>query len=149
MSQVDNIVESLESSAHENKDYGPQAMVDQLENIIDDSVSHSNEIFAKLDGILDIISSSENDEIKKKDAIEQIKTSVFDMMTVMQFQDMHQQKIERVINNLVVHLADDGVDVTTKKQHAPSAKHIDGDSDTDDLVDEDELEALIAQMGNK
>ena len=59
---------------------------------------------------------------------------------------MHQQKIERVINNLVVHLANDDV-VVVSKNHTPSAKHISGDKDTNDLVSDDELAQLIAQMG--
>ena len=142
---MSNNIDNIDDS-HENKDYGAQAMVDQLEVIIDDSVNHSNEVFSKLDNILDIVSKAQSSVLDNADALKQVQESVFDIMTVMQFQDMHQQKIERVINNLVVHLANDDV-VVVSKNHTPSAKHISGDKDTNDLVSDDELAQLIAQMG--
>ena len=52
----------------------------------------------------------------------------------MQAQDAHRQKIERVVNNL---------DPENGK-YADSAKHISGDKNDSDLVDDDELAALIA-----
>jgi len=145
---MSNSIDNIDNS-HENKDYGAQAMVDQLEVIIDDSVNHSNEVFSKLDNILDIVSKAQNSTLDDADALKQVQESVFDIMTVMQFQDMHQQKIERVINNLVVHLAENDDVMVVSKGHAPSAKHISGDKDTDDLVSDDELAQLIAQMGGK
>jgi len=75
-------------------------------------------------------------------------------MDIMQFQDIHRQKIERVINIMrellryMNRLFEGKVD---DSQRVSSARHLHGDK-TDDLVeDQDELEALIAQFagGNK
>lgn len=54
----------------------------------------------------------------------------------MQSQDANRQRIERIINDLD----------PKNKEFADSAKHITGDKN-DDVVDEDELAALIASMG--
>ncbi len=73
------------------------------------------------------------------------------IMDVMQYQDIHRQKIERVVNvmralssymNSLFHS-----DVKDESRVA-SANHISGDN-TDDLVDEDDIEALIASFGAK
>ena len=72
-------------------------------------------------------------------------------MSIMQYQDIHRQKIERVINTMrsISQLMSHTLDSVSPQSFAPSAKHISGDDDTSDLVDDAELEALIAQMGNK
>ncbi|MDR1911016.1 MAG: chemotaxis protein [Helicobacteraceae bacterium] len=72
-------------------------------------------------------------------------------MDVMQFQDIHRQKIERVINVMRAlsrymnslfdtNIADD--------KRVSSAVHIAGDA-TEDVVDEEDIEALIAAFGGK
>jgi len=69
----------------------------------------------------------------------------------MQFQDIHRQKIERVINimrslaNYMNHLFSSSTD---DSQRVSSAKHIPGD-DTADLVADDDIEALINSFGQK
>jgi hypothetical protein len=67
-------------------------------------------------------------------------------MSMMQYQDIHRQKIERVINTMV--------NISTMMNNtlqdvvniAPSAKHI--DDEDGDSVSDDELAELIAKMGN-
>ena len=72
-------------------------------------------------------------------------------MDVMQYQDIHRQKIERVINimrslsNYMNKLFEGKVD---DDKRVSSAKHIHGD-ENEDLADEDDIEALIAAFGNK
>lgn len=57
----------------------------------------------------------------------------------MQHQDLHRQKIERVVNYVC-----EKNDIDKSQYNlAPSAKNIDN---TDDNISEDELEALIKQM---
>ena len=66
-------------------------------------------------------------------------------MSVMQYQDIHRQKIERDMNTMVeisslMSNTLDGVVPTV----APSARHI--DEKDGEAIDEDELANLIAQM---
>jgi len=68
----------------------------------------------------------------------------------MQYQDIHRQKIERVINVMrqlsiyMNHLFSSSID---DSKRVASAKHIEGDK-RDDLVKEDDIEALIASFGS-
>jgi hypothetical protein len=72
------------------------------------------------------------------------------IMDKMQYQDIHRQKIERVINVMrqlsiyMNHLFSSSVD---DSKRVSSAKHIEGD-ERDDLVQEDDIEALIASFGS-
>jgi len=72
-------------------------------------------------------------------------------MDIMQFQDIHRQKIERVINIMrellkYMNKIFEGKIDDTKR--VSSARHIHGDT-TEDVVEEDDLEALIAQFAGK
>lgn len=72
-------------------------------------------------------------------------------MDVMQFQDIHRQKIERVINVMralsryMNSLFDSKV---ADEKRVSSAVHIAGDH-TEEVVDEEDIEALIAAFGGK
>ena len=72
-------------------------------------------------------------------------------MDVMQFQDIHRQKIERVINVMralsryMNSLFDTKV---ADEKRVSSAVHIVGDA-TEEVVDEEDIEALIAAFGGK
>jgi chemotaxis regulatin CheY-phosphate phosphatase CheZ len=74
------------------------------------------------------------------------------IMDKMQYQDIHRQKIERVINvmrSLALYMNHLFSSSSVKDEHrVSSAKHIPGDHN-EDLVAEDDLEALIASFGNK
>jgi len=121
-------------------------MAEQLGSVTKESEVKATEIFDKLESILEITSSMK-DCSKNQDAqIMEIENIVMDIMSTMQYQDIHRQKIERVINNMrsisklmnqTLHIVDEDI--------APSAKHIAGDN-TEDLVSDEELEALIASM---
>ena len=99
---------------------------------------------------------------QNQEAIEKIEESLeymmdgndatLDIMDKMQFQDIHRQKIERVINvmralsNYMNALFSGKID---DSKRVSSATHIVGDTTTEDVVDEDDIEALLAQFGNK
>jgi len=74
------------------------------------------------------------------------------IMDIMQYQDIHRQKIERVINVMralskyMNSLFESSVE---DSQRVSSAVHIQGDTDTDNVVTEDEIEALLASFGKK
>lgn len=73
-------------------------------------------------------------------------------MDIMQYQDIHRQKIERVINVMralsryMNSLFEGKID---DNKRVSSAKHIEGDTSTEDVVSEDDIEALIAAFGQK
>jgi len=75
-------------------------------------------------------------------------TQLFEAMELMQFHDINRQKIERVmsvIKKLSTYLNNLFED-DTGYQDVAVAKHIHGDSNSD-LVDEDDLDSLIAEFG--
>ncbi len=85
--------------------------------------------------------------------LNEIYTSQDEIMMIMdkmQYQDIHRQKIERVINVMrqlsiyMNHLFSSSID---DSKRVASAKHIEGDK-RDDLVKEDDIEALIASFGS-
>lgn len=72
-------------------------------------------------------------------------------MDIMQFQDIHRQKIERVINvmrALTRYMNSLFASDRTDESRVSSAVHIAGDN-TEDVVGEDDIEALIAAFGGK
>jgi len=82
-----------------------------------------------------------------------INMNVMTAMDTMQYQDIHRQKIERVINimralsNYMNKLFEGKID---DDKRVSSAKHIHGDdTSTKDIADEDDIEALIASFGKK
>ena len=107
-------------------------IIEQLCEVIEESEKMSIEVMDHLDVVLEKL----NNLIDSKDLatdVEGIKNNIFMTLESMQAQDAHRQKIERVVNNL---------DPENGK-FANSAKHISGDNSSD-LVDDDELAALIA-----
>ena len=76
--------------------------------------------------------------------------SIMQVMDIMQYQDIHRQKIERVINvmralsNYMNQLFEGKVDDNAR---VGSATHLPGDSTTEDVVSTDDIEALIASLG--
>ncbi|MGP1580386.1 MAG: chemotaxis protein [Wolinella sp.] len=78
--------------------------------------------------------------------------TVMSAMDIMQYQDIHRQKIERVINVMralakyMNSLFEGKVDDTKR---VASATHIHGDTSTEDVVSDDDIEALIASFGGK
>lgn len=78
--------------------------------------------------------------------------SIMNIMDIMQYQDIHRQKIERVINVMralstyMNHLFSGKID---DSKRVTSAVHIHGDVDTEDVVTSDDIEALLASFGQK
>ena len=129
-----------------------EAMVNQLSSVTIDSEKKATEIMTKLDQVLAEIDASEvcikeKSEEKALIILDDVRNIVFDIMSIMQYQDIHRQKIERVMNTMM--------DISSLMSNtlngvapiiAPSAKHI--DKDDGEAVDEEELSKLIAQMAN-
>jgi len=83
------------------------------------------------------------------DSLNVISDNILMTMDIMQYQDIHRQKIERVINVMralsryMNKLFEGKIDDTKR---VSSAVHIVGDN-TADVVNEDDIEALIASFG--
>ena len=111
-------------------------VVSQLCEVIIESEQMANEVMDHLDIILDKLNNLVESNDLQSD-IDSIRNNVHITLESMQAQDMHRQKIERVINNL---------DPENGK-FAASAHHLQGD-DNSDVVSDDELAALIAAANN-
>jgi len=91
-----------------------------------------------LDGILEILQNGGD--------------TIMNIMDIMQYQDIHRQKIERVINVMralstyMNHLFAGKID---DSKRVSSAVHIHGDTTTEDVVSSDDIEALLASFGQK
>jgi chemotaxis regulatin CheY-phosphate phosphatase CheZ len=78
--------------------------------------------------------------------------TIMTIMDIMQYQDIHRQKIERVINVMralstyMNHLFSGKID---DSKRVGSAVHIHGDTSTEDIVSSDDIEALLASFGQK
>jgi len=106
----------------------------QLCEIIEESEEMSLEIIGHLDTVLLKLDNLE-DSRDIKNEIDGIVNTIMTITTSMQAQDFHRQKIERVANL-----------VNPDNDKFARAKHIAGDK-YDDLVSDDDLEALIASHG--
>jgi len=78
--------------------------------------------------------------------------TIMNIMDIMQYQDIHRQKIERVINVMralstyMNHLFAGKID---DSKRVTSAVHLPGDSTTEDVVSSEDIEALLASFGQK
>jgi arsenate reductase-like glutaredoxin family protein len=96
--------------------------------VIDEQEKLSVDILGKLEDILERLSNNEN----REDIIQIVKKTI----TSMQSQDIHRQKVERIAN--IIH---------PQNTKFAKAKHITAD-EINDLVSNDEIEALIKEANN-
>ncbi len=88
-----------------------------------------------------------------EDIIEKSQMSSDNILTIMdtmQYQDIHRQKIERVINimrSLLRYMNTLFGSQIKDEERVSSAQHIIGDTDTDDVVSDEEIEALLNTFG--
>ena len=83
---------------------------------------------------------------------QEINDQTMQAMDIMQFQDIHRQKIERVINVMRVlsrYMSSLFEGKVEDEKRVSSAVHIHGDTSTEEVVDENDIEALIAAFGKK
>ena len=112
-----------------------EELIAQLCEVIKESETNAQVIYDNTESIEKMINDLELPSHKKDKIINKLS----DIFGLLQHQDLHRQKIERVVN-IVCEKND-----IDKSQYnlAPSAKNIDSCEDT--LCD-DEIEALIKQM---
>ncbi|MEA3373415.1 MAG: chemotaxis protein [Campylobacterota bacterium] len=87
------------------------------------------------------------------EALEMLQTSgdsIMSVMDIMQYQDIHRQKIERVINvmralSTYMNMLFEGK--IDDEKRVTSAVHLPGDETTDDVVNSDDIEELLKSFG--
>jgi len=144
---LDEIIENFEEDSEDNHQIG---MIEQLNSVTMDSEVKATQITDKLEQVINEVDATKiclnNNELEKASFIlEDIKNMIFDIINFMQYQDIHRQKIERVMNKLIEtnniseeDLRKIGLNI------ANSAKHIDGDDN--ETLNNDDIEKLITNF---
>ncbi len=165
VSQLDEVTKESELKAGEVLD-----VMDEISNSLMDNEEKLNsilEILNKQKELLESLSNNFPNIQKFKDSINEINDSInlvneliesgqnsgdniMMAMDIMQYQDIHRQKIERVINimrSLITYMNKLFEGKVEDSERTSSAKHIHGDTSTKDVVADDDIEALLAQFG--
>ena len=127
-------------------------------SLIDTNIELFDSLCQKFPNVEQFKKSLEDNKSMKEKAQELIEKAqmaedeIMMTMDIMQYQDIHRQKIERVINvmralsrymnTLFQGKLDD-------EKRVGSAVHIAGDENTEDIVSNDDIEALIDSLGQK
>lgn len=112
-----------------------EELITELCEVIKESENNALSLYNNLEFISDKVNSLSILDHEK----EKINTKVSESLGLLQHQDLHRQKIERVVNFVCEH---NDID-KTKYGFAPSAKNIDS---SDEILNDDELAELIKQM---
>jgi len=165
--QLDDVTKESEEKANEILEEVERLgdyFMNTEENLgaLKEGIESNIELFAKLVEKFPSIQTFAEQKSKNEELLTKIDESLemmmsgndatMDIMDKMQFQDIHRQKIERVINvmralsNYMNALFSGKID---DEKRVSSATHIHGDTTTEDVVNEDDIEALLAQFGNK
>jgi chemotaxis regulatin CheY-phosphate phosphatase CheZ len=167
VSQLDEVTKESEEKASEILDIMDEisnSMMDNEENlnsVLEFLTNHKN-LFETLSSNFPHIKTFKEEKEKIENILNLVNNSIENSqnatdnimmaMDIMQFQDIHRQKIERVINIMrellkyMNRIFEGKIDDTKR---VSSAKHIHGDTSTKDVVEDDDLEALIAQFAGK
>lgn len=146
---VSNLKKTLDDIHTKKDNHTDEHLITQLDNVTKESEKKASEVFDNLDLILEKLDGLEgflDDKANSVTVISDIRNLIFETMSIMQYQDIHRQKIERVINTMsaISVLMNDTLD--SVRTFTPSAKHIAGDKNTEDVVGNDDIDALIASF---
>jgi len=166
VAQLDEVTKESEEKASEVLD-----KIDAISNVIADTtegmekiiefLKNEKELFIKLHNTFPHIKKFE-EESNKIDEILNIANKIlednqnagdeiFVVMDIMQYQDIHRQKIERVINIMRALIKYMNVLFEGKvkdEERVKSAKHIHGD-ENEDIMSNDDIEKILAEFGGK
>jgi hypothetical protein len=126
--------------------------------LIDSNIELFSTLCEKFPNVQDFCKALEdNKSMKSKveglvQAAQDTEDEVMMTMDIMQYQDIHRQKIERVINvmrALSSYMSTLFEGKIEDSKRVGSAVHIEGDENTADVVSNDDIEALIANLGKK
>lgn len=165
VSQLDDVTKGIETKANQVFDY-LEGMSNQMMDIEGDGrdiqqfIKKQKMLFDKLHeafpNITTFTKALADIEVAQKKMDSVITSSldagdaIMSIMDTMQYQDIHRQKIERVINVMraltkyMNSLFEGRID---DSKRVSSATYIAGDKEVKDVVSEDDIEALIASLG--
>ena len=164
VAQLDEVTKESEEKAVqilEKMDEISATITDTNEKIqrIIDFLNEEKDLFTKLHNAFPHIKKFE-EELQKidemlnfaneiSDANINAENEIFTVMDIMQYQDIHRQKIERVINimrALIKYMNRLFEGKVEDEKRVKSAKHLHGD-ETEEVVSDEDIEKLIAQFG--
>ena len=150
-SEIFDIIENISNNLME-KENNSQVCIDTFE----DNITLFKTLCAKFPDIEAFKTSLEKNEVALESAREGLETlqasgdEIMQVMDIMQYQDIHRQKIERVINvmrALSGYMNELFAGKIDDEKRVGSAVHIAGDTNTEDIVNADDIEALLASFG--
>jgi hypothetical protein len=166
VAQLDEVTKESEEKAVqilEKMDEISATITDTTEKIqkIIDFLNEQKELFTKLHNAFPNIKKFE-EELKKIDEMIEIaneiseenmnaENEIFIVMDIMQYQDIHRQKIERVINimrALIKYMNRLFEGKVEDEKRVKSAKHLEGD-ETEEVVSDEDIEKLLEEFGAK
>lgn len=149
--QIFDIVENISNDLMEKEEN-----VNSCIQVLEDNIKLFTNLAEKFPDIKAFQKSKEENETALAGAQEVLESlqgsgdELMNVMDIMQYQDIHRQKIERVINvmralsNYMNALFAGKID---DDKRVSSAVHLPGDQGTEDVVNADDIEALLAQFG--
>ncbi len=150
--EIFDIIENISNALMEQEN-----SLDLCDKTLKQNISIFGAMAEKFPDIKTFIHAKEDNEtalVKNQELLSVIQESgdnLMNVMDIMQYQDIHRQKIERVINvmralsNYMNALFAGKID---DDKRVSSAVHITGDTQTEDVVNADDIEALLAQFGS-
>ena len=149
--EIFDIIERISNDLMEKEDEA-QKTIDTLTSNVALFTTLSKK-FPEVEAFSTSLTQNEEALVAAKDIIETMQNSgdeIMNVMDIMQYQDIHRQKIERVINVMralskyMNTLFEGRID---DDKRVASAQHIVGDTHTD-VASDDDIEALLAQFGS-
>jgi methyl-accepting chemotaxis protein len=166
VAQLDEVTKESEEKAVqilEKMDDISATITDTNEKIqkIIEFLNEQKELFLKLHNAFPHIKKFE-EELQKTDEIieiaseikeenEKAENEIFTVMDIMQYQDIHRQKIERVINimrALIKYMNRLFEGKIEDEKRVKSAEHLHGD-ETEEVVSDEDIEKLLEEFGAK
>lgn len=150
--EIFDIIESVSNELMEKED-----SVHNIKALIDDNIAFFTNLSKKFPDVkafgaqLDKNIKAKKDISLILDVFQGSSDAIMNVMDVMQYQDIHRQKIERVINVMralskyMNTLFEGRID---DEKRVASAQHIAGDTHNE-TVSDDDIEALLAQFAKK
>lgn len=151
-SEIFDLIEGISNDLTDSED-----TVEAINSVLDANIALFETLCAKfphVEAFKAQLIQNQDAKVKSsslKDMMETNIDTVMNIMDIMQYQDIHRQKIERVINVMralstyMNHLFSSKVD---DSKRVTSAVHLPGDS-TADVVSSEDIEALLASFGQK
>lgn len=164
VNQLDDVTKESEEKASEIFDHIEKIGDDLMEaegtladviETLESNISLFENLGAKFPEVEAFKTQLEKNKSSKETVVAHIESlqdhgdSIMNIMDIMQYQDIHRQKIERVINvmralsSYMNQLFSGRID---DEKRVSSAKHIPGDTDTEDVVSSEDIEALLASF---